>query len=141
MFQLLFKYPLSTFANGQLLLPGRWPVWVLWIPALTSAPALTGLVASRLPRLPSGAWDWRKGLAIWLLESLMVAVLLLLLWQPAVTISELKPQQNIIAFLVDDSRSMGLVEDDGATRQAQAVTALRAGTLAGVEKKFQTRLY
>ena len=35
---------------------------------------------------------------------------------------------------------MGIVED-GSTRQAQAVKALQAGALAGVEKKFQARLY
>src|ERR1700685_4143480 len=141
MFQFLFKYPLSTFSNGRMVLLGTWPAWVLWMAILIAAAGLAWLVASRLPRLPSGVRNWRAGIAIWLLESLMAAVLLLLLWQPAVTITELKPQQNIIAFLVDDSRSMGLMEDDGATRQAQAVSALQAGALAGVEKKFQTRLY
>jgi uncharacterized membrane protein len=141
MFQFLFKYPLSTFSNGRMVLVGTWPTWVLWVAILVAAAGLGWLVASRLPRLPSGARNWRAGIAIWLLESLMAAVLLLLLWQPAVTITELKPQQNIIAILVDDSRSMGLMEEDGTTRQAQAVSALRSGTLAGVEKKFQTRLY
>jgi uncharacterized membrane protein len=140
MFQFLFKYPLSTFSNGQLLLLGAWPAWVLGIAILAAAAGLAWLVASRLPRLPSGARNWRRGIVIWALESLLVALLLLLLWQPAVTITELKPQQNIIAFLVDDSRSMGLAED-GTTRQAQAVSALQAGALAGVQKKFQTRLY
>ena len=141
MFQFLFKYPLSTFSNGRMVLLGTWPAWVLWMAILMAAGGLAWLVATRLPRLPSGALNWRAGTVIWLLESLMAAVVLLLLWQPAVTIAELKPQQNVIAFLVDDSRSMGLIEDDGATRQAQAVSALQAGALAGVEKKFQTRLY
>src|SRR5580693_4735912 len=65
---------------------------------------------------------------------------LVLLWQPAITVSELKPQQNIIAVLVDDSRSMGISED-GATRQAQAVKALENGVLANLNHSFQTRLY
>jgi uncharacterized membrane protein len=140
MFQFLFKYPLSTFANGQVMLLGAWPPWVLGIAILLAAAGLGWLVASRLPRLPSGARNWRRGIVIWSLESLLAALVLLLLWQPALTITELKPQQNIIAFLVDDSRSMGLTED-GTTRQAQAVSALQAGTLSGVEKKFQIRLY
>jgi uncharacterized membrane protein len=71
---------------------------------------------------------------------MLAAVLLLLLWQPAVTIAELKPQQDIIVFLVDDSRSMALA-DSGATRQSQAIDALRGGVLAGIGKRFQTRLY
>ena len=48
----------------------------------------------------------------------------MLLWQPAILVAELRPQQNIIAVLVDDSRSMAIA-DDGATREAQAVKALR----------------
>ena len=55
--------------------------------------------------------------------------MLILLWQPAILVAELKPQQNIIAVLVDDSRSMGITEN-GATREAQADQGLaerRAG--------------
>ena len=47
----------------------------------------------------------------------------MLLWQPAVTVAELKPQQNIIAVLVDDSRSMA-IPDGGAARESQAVPVL-----------------
>ena len=70
----------------------------------------------------------------------MAAIILVLLWQPAITVAELKPQQNIIAVLVDDSRSMGISED-GSTRQAQAVKALQGGLLASLNRSFQTRLY
>jgi hypothetical protein len=42
------------------------------------------------------------------LQTLLAALLLALLWQPAITVAELKPQQNIIAVLVDDSRSMAI---------------------------------
>jgi hypothetical protein len=34
----------------------------------------------------------------------LAALVLVLLWQPAITVAELKPQQNIIAVLVDDSQ-------------------------------------
>jgi uncharacterized membrane protein len=83
--------------------------------------------------------SWRLGL-VWLLQSALAALLLILLWEPAVMVAELKPQQNIIAVLVDDSRSMGITED-GATRQAQAIKPLQNGVLAELQKKFQTRLY
>ena len=66
--------------------------------------------------------------------------MLVLLWQPAITVAELKPQQNIIAVLVDDSRSMAQTED-GVTREAQAVKALEGGVLARLNRSFQTRLY
>jgi hypothetical protein len=37
------------------------------------------------------------------MESSLVALVLVLLWDPAVTVAELKSQQNMIAILVDDS--------------------------------------
>ena len=69
------------------------------------------------------------------------ALLLLLLWQPAITVAELKPQQNIIAVVVDDSRSMAIADDGGAPRQTQAVKALKGGVLRELQKNYQTRLY
>ncbi len=74
------------------------------------------------------------------MQTLLAALVLVLLWQPAITIAELKPQQNIIAVLVDDSRSMAISED-GSTRQAQAVKALQNGVLDSLNRSFQTRLY
>ena len=38
----------------------------------------------------------------------MAALLLLMLWQPAISVATLKPQQNIVAVVVDDSRSMAI---------------------------------
>ena len=83
--------------------------------------------------------SWRAWV-IWGLQTLLAALVLVLLWQPAITVAELKPQQNIIAVLVDDSRSMAISED-GSTRQAQAVKALQNGVLASLNRSFQTRLY
>ena len=83
--------------------------------------------------------SWRAWV-IWGLQTLLAALILVLLWQPAITVAELKPQQNIIAVLVDDSRSMAISED-GVTRQAQAVKALQNGVLDSLNRSFQTRLY
>jgi uncharacterized membrane protein len=69
---------------------------------------------------------------------------LVLLWQPAITVAELAPQQNVIAVVLDDSRSMAIADSgsDGKTpREAAAQKALEDGVLAGLQKKFQTRLY
>ena len=35
-------------------------------------------------------------------------LILFLLWHPALSIATLRPQQNVVAVLVDDSRSMGI---------------------------------
>ncbi len=106
---------------------------------VAAALVLAWLIRSRLREAAPVMRGWRAWV-IWSLQTLLAAILLLLLWQPAITIAELKPQQNIIAVLVDDSRSMAISED-GSTRQAKAVQALQNGVLAGLNRAFQTRLY
>src|SRR5271170_4701669 len=139
MFEFLFKYPRSVYARGQFALLGAWPKWILVLAILAAAAGLAWRIRSRLARAAPVMRGWRVWV-IWSLQTLLAAILLLLLWQPAITIAELKPQQNIIAVLVDDSRSMGISED-GLRRQAQAVKALQNGVLDGLNRQFQTRLY
>ena len=106
---------------------------------LAAAAGLAWLIRSHLARAAPVMRSWRASV-IWGLQTLLAALLLVLLWQPAITVAELKPQQNIIAVLVDDSRSMAISED-GFTRQAQAVKALQSGVLTSLNRSFQTRLY
>jgi uncharacterized membrane protein len=139
MFEFLFKYPLSIFSKGEFVLLGAWPKWVLYLLVLATAVGLALLIRSRLPQAAAPIRNWRAGI-IWFLQFILATLVLVLLWQPAITVAELKPQQNIIAVLVDDSRSMALA-DQGASREAQAEKSLQDGTLAELQKKFQTRLY
>jgi uncharacterized membrane protein len=139
MFQWLFKYPAPTFSKGELVLLGSWPKWVLLLLVAAAIIGLGLLIRSRLPEAAPRVRNWRIGV-IWLLQSCLAALILTLLWQPAITVAELKPQQNIIAILLDDSRSMSITED-GSTRLARAVSALQGGVLEGLQQRFQTRLY
>src|SRR3984957_162229 len=139
MFELFFKYPRSVYARGQFAFLAAWPNWILVLLILVAAAGLAWLIHSRLQRPETVVRGWRVW-TIWVLQTLMVALLLVLLWQPAITIAQLKPQQNIIAVLVDSSRSMAISEE-GSTRQAQAVKALQNGVLDNLNRSFQTRLY
>src|SRR5271167_4680048 len=139
MFEFFFKYPRSVYTRGQFALLGAWPKWMLVLLILAVAAGLAWLIRSRLAQAAPVMRGWRAWV-IWSLQTLLAALVLVLLWQPAITVAELKPQQNIIAVLVDDSRSMALSED-GSTRQAQAVKALQNGVLDGLNRSFQTRLY
>ena len=127
MFEFFFKYPRSLYARGQFSFLGAWPKWILLVLILIAAAGLAWLIRSRLAQAAPVMQSWRAWV-IWGLQTLLAAMILVLLWQPAITVAELKPQQNIIAVLVDDSKSMGITED-GATRQAQAVKALQNGVL------------
>src|SRR6202795_812744 len=139
MFEFLFKYPRSVYARGQFALLGAWPKWMLVLLIVAAAIGLALLIRSRLAQAAPVMRGWRAWL-IWGWQTLLAALVLVLLWQPAITVAELKPQQNIIAVLVDDSRSMAISED-GSTRQAQAVKALQGGVLDSLNRSFQTRLY
>lgn len=139
MFEFLFKYPPAAFAQGHLVLLGAWPAWALAALIIAAASGLGVLMAWRLRQAPPSLRGWRAAV-LWLLEAGLAALVLVLLWQPAIAVSVLRPRQNIVAILVDDSRSMSL-RDGGASREEQAVAALRSGLLPDLERRFETRLY
>ncbi len=141
MFQFFFKYPIPVFSKGQFVLLGAWPGWLLLLLMVASTAGLGLLIWSRLPQAAPHISKWRAG-AVWALQSLLIATVLVLLWQPAITVAELASQQNVIAVVLDDSRSMAIADSDGkVTREAAAEKALEDGVLAGLQKKFQVRLY
>src|SRR3954470_2528665 len=139
MFEFLFKYPASAFSRGTIVFLGSWPIWVLLGGIVLSA-ALLGLVIwrgkSQLRKTVRGG----HAVVLWLLQSALVATLLLLLWQPAISVTSLKPQQNIVAVVVDDSRSMS-AKDGSETRSAVARRLLDSGLVNELGKRFQVRLY
>ncbi len=139
MFEFLFKYPLAAFEQGHLVLLGAWPGWALLLAIVLAAAGLALLDARRLRGRPASWRSWRLGV-LWLLQSALAAFVLLLLWQPAIAVSELRPRQNIVAILVDDSRSMSL-EESGARREDRAIEALRSQLLPALGDRFETRLY
>jgi len=140
MFQLLFKYPEAVFSKGRFVLLGAWPRWLLVLSMVLAASGLAWLLRSRLGDAVPELRNWRAW-AIWALQSAFVALVLLLLWQPAMVIAELSSGQNIIAVVVDDSRSMAIADSDGRTREAAAVGALEGGVLRGLEQRFEPRVY
>src|SRR3984885_11985278 len=143
MFEFFFKYPWPVFTKGKLVLLGSWPVWVLLLLIVVSVAGLGWLIWRSLPEAAPKMQTWRAGVG-WALQSLLVTLVLVLLWQPAITVAQLKSQQNMIAVLVDDSRSMAIADSgrDGKTaRETAAVQTLNAGILSGLQKRFQTRVY
>jgi uncharacterized membrane protein len=135
MFELLFKYPLSIFHKGKFVLLTPWPLWLLALGILAAA-ALLYWHVHRNHGLLSGA----RPLAIWILETSLIALILFLLWHPALSVATLRPQQNVIAVLVDDSHSM-TINDSSGTRLAREQAVLNSGLLQSLANRFQVRLY
>jgi uncharacterized membrane protein len=135
MFEILFKYPASLFHKGQFVLLTPWPVWVLVIGILAAAAVMFWHV-----RRNHGMLTGARPIAIWLLESCLMALILFLLWHPALSVATLRPQQNVVAVLLDDSRSMS-IKDASGTREASAQSVLNGGMLKTLTDRFQVRLY
>ena len=135
MFEFLFKYPLAAFQKGEFVFASGWPAWLLALLAVVAGGALLWHARRGRSRIsPRALW------AVWSLQALAVALVLFMVWQPALAIQALKGRQNAVAVLVDTSRSMSFGED-GVSRLAQATGALAEQVLPALEEKFQVRLY
>ncbi len=139
MFELLFKYPSSVFSRGSFVLLGGWPVWLLGAAILAAAIALGLLIKSRTNG--SSRVAGVRSVFVWLLQTALASVLLLMLWHPALSVATLRPQQNIVAVVVDDSGSMAIDDSGSGSRRGAAVSALNSGLLNELQKRFQVRLY
>jgi uncharacterized membrane protein len=139
MFEFLFKYPPTVFSKGKFVLLGQWPSWLLVLFALAAAAGLGFLIWNRRKSVAPSIRGPRTAI-VWLLQTLLVCLLLFLLWQPALSISTLRPQQNIVALVIDDSKSMSTPED-GKTREEQVLKTINGGLLKSLQAKFQVRLY
>ena len=135
MFEFLFKYPGAVFHKGQFVMLAPWPLWTLALGVIAAGGLLLWHV-----RRNRGLLTGARPLVIWMLESGMVALLLFLLWHPAISIATLRPQQNVVAVMVDDSRSMA-IREGGQSRGAQAAAVLDRKLLAALARKFEVRLY
>lgn len=147
MFSLLLKYPLTVFTRGHLVFLSGWPVWLLLVSIVLVTAGLAVLIQFRLRQIPAAVrgeasrLSTRRSWTIWAVQSALLSLLLFLVWQPAISVAELSSQQNIIAVVVDNSRSMATPDSDGKPRETAALTALQSGVLDGLNKRFRTRLY
>jgi uncharacterized membrane protein len=139
MFEFFFKYPVTVFSKGTFVLLGGWPVWLLFALIVGIAASLAWAVWLRRKRISPSVRGPRT-VAVWLLQTALLTLILILLWQPAMSIPTLKPQQNIVAVVVDDSRSM-TTQEDGTTRIQKAVQTLDSGLTKNLQEKFQVRVY
>lgn len=135
MFEFLFKYPLAAYRKGEFLFATGWPVWLLAALAVVAALGLLAY-ARRAPSRLTGAALW----GVWAFQAATAALVLVLLWQPALAVQSLKSRQNAVAVLVDTSSSMSLAED-GLSRLARAVGALQETVMPALSEKFRVRLY
>jgi len=139
MFEFLFKYPPAVFSKGTVVLLGSWPRWILVVLMIASAVFFAGLLWRQRDQLAM-SMRGARGVAVWALRTALACLLLVLLWHPAISVAALEPQQNIVAVVVDDSRSMA-IKDRRESRLDDAVKVLDGGLLKKLGERFQVRLY
>lgn len=137
MFELLFQHPLSVFEKGTFVFQSGWPVWLLGLLAVCGAGVMGVFVWGKTR---GAGWPAVRSVVLWAMQSTMVAVLLLLLWQPGISVATLKKQQNVVAVVLDDSKSMGLA-DGGVVRREAVAKTLDSGLLEELKRRFQVRFY
>ncbi len=135
MFELLFKYSRTTFEQGDFLFASGWPLWLLVVVSLA---ATIGIGYSLLQRRDS--LSLVRLIALAGLQTAMVTLVLVLLWQPALSSDTLRAKDNTVALLLDTSASMTYGEA-GESRLQQAVAALNDGVLEDLSATLETRLY
>ena len=134
-FEFLFKYRPLLFERGHLAFEGPWQVPL----AVVLLGALVVVLGYHKPGQPWRAERW--GLASLRLGALVV--LAFALSRPALVVPTVVPQQNFLAVLVDDSRSMQVADQDGQGRGqvAAGLVAPDGDLLRRLEQQFKVRMY
>ena len=135
LFEALFKYRPFLFERGELAFTTP-PAWLMVAGAALAVIAVASYVRAR------GRSTGRHRAVLAGLRLALLALVLTLLARPVLLLPTVVPQQNFLAVLVDDSRSMRL--DDGVARAGFVQEALLdpAGELRrSLESRFRLRFY
>jgi len=133
-FPLLFKYSPWAYRAGEFSFASAWPLWLLF--TLLAVGAL--LIAASLYRQKHLGWGRRLGIGV--LQTLMLATVLVMLWRPVLLVERVRDRENVVAVVLDASASMAHGEGE-ASRLQQSVSALQRGTLDAFRKSFGVRFF
>ena len=108
MFEFFFKYSSYVYQQGEFVFAGSWPA--IFAALLLGAIAAPAVLRYRRVRAKSSGFD-RGLLAV--LRILALAILVFCLMQPSLVVSTAVPQENFVAIVIDDSRSMRITDYGG----------------------------
>jgi uncharacterized membrane protein len=138
-FEFLFKFRSVVFEQGELVFgaPASIRLW-LGVAGLLAASAVATYT---IARGRSTVTD--RGVMAGLRVALL-GLLVFCLMQPTLVLSTVVPQQNFVGILVDDSRSMGLQNEDGTLRHdfvTQALTPGEGSLVDALAERFVLRFF
>ena len=137
LFEYLFKYPRVAYERGDIVWSGTWsPFLLAGIFVLGAGLVFWSYRWGRARASPSTTW------ALALFRATGLAVLLICLLRPTLVLSTAVPQQNVVAILIDDSRSMGIPDEGDRVRGvvARETFASQESPLLGeIGERFMVR--
>jgi uncharacterized membrane protein len=139
LFQLLFEYRPVVFSQGEL----RFAAWSgSYVAAATAAVAVIVAVASY--RTGGPRMRTRDRVVLSALRVAVVAVVAICLFRPVLVVKAAVEQQNFLAVLLDDSRSMQIADHQEAPRASfvrQEFGAPDRGVMKTLSEKFMVRTF
>ena len=139
LFTFFFKYRPFFFQRGEFTFQWGLSYWTIGL-LIVSLAALLFLVYRH--RLLQGKGT-RTGWGLLALRCAFFLVLFLLCMRPGLVLSRLVPKENLLAILVDNSRSMGIPTDTNQPRDQKAQEQLtkESDVLKALDEKFHLRLF
>lgn len=137
MFELLFKYPADIYARGQFALAA--PLWFYLALVLGTTALIIGFYAHMRADMRR-----RDRVTLALARSVSLAVIVLALFQPVLTVTTTEARGNIVVVLLDDSHSMRIPDHDGRPRSAfvrEAFTPETGDITRRLAQRFALRFY
>lgn len=139
LFQLLFEYRPSVFAQGELRFAPDTGVYVAGVVALAAAIVTVVSYQKRVARARP-----RDRAVLLAIRLALLALVLLCLFRPVLVVRAAVPQQNVVGLLLDDSRSMQIADEGGAPRGQyvqREFGAVDRGIAARLSDKFLVRTF
>jgi uncharacterized membrane protein len=139
LFRFLFKYPPLVFEQGDL-------SWGASRPLLLAILIAAGVAAAALLTYKTigGEQPLRDRIVLIGLRIGVLALLMLCLLRPTLVLKASVPQQNFVAVLVDDSRSMTIADTNGQPRSAfvqQQLSGSNGSLFKALSDRFVLRFF
>ena len=139
LFELLFRYRPVVFQRGEFVFAAPWPVLMVVLCAF----AVAVPVVWAYTRV-GGPVGRRDRLVLVGLRVAVLGVLLFCLLRPSLRLATAVPQQNFVAVLIDDSRSMRIADEGGEPRGAFVAKNFgdtSAPLVSALAERFQLRFF
>jgi uncharacterized membrane protein len=139
LFQLLFQYRPVVFSQGEL----RFAAWSgSYVAALVAVAAVAVAVATY--RTTGRKLRRRDRVVLTGLRVALLSLVVFCLFRPVLVVKAAVPQQNFVAVLLDDSRSMQIADQDEQPRGLflrQEFGAPDRGLLGALSQRFMVRTF